>query len=611
MQHTRRDSDIRRGARRGALRLAAATIIGLTACAALPGLDLRDTLARIAATPAAFGIEATPTPAPPAISTAALVKARSVLRVGIRFDAPPLASVNDQGELEGLDVDIAREFARRWLGSTRNVLFVQVTSNSAPRRIANREIDLALGGLAHTQSAEALADFSLAYFEDGEAVLARADQAADFAGLAGRDVAYVDYPSAEALGEAQIAAGITVTVRPAASYARAVEGLREGEFDGVAGRWRRLRLEALRDPALRVVAVLRRDPIAIMLPPNDSDWADLVNLTLSAMLADGWYAAAYQNWMGVPPPLLPALPGAVDLQLAALPDGVALPAAGGALARIRASSTLRVGFNAQAGLLATLGENSEPAGFEVDLARQLAQRWFQDAGAAQFTALPPDQAAASLKDGIVDVFVGGIPMTQANERLMDFSLPIYQGGLSLAVLATSGIQDPAALNGRRIGLAQGTIDRAALDEARRAGGLSFQDVPYPDLSTALGDLRAGQVDAVAADRITLLALASAAGDLFVLPARLAPDPAGLALPRNDSAWRDQVNLTLQQMIADGTYGSLYRRWFGDDAPAVEAWPGQATLDTALIAPTPTPLPTPTPAVGDFATPTPAPPTASP
>ncbi len=596
--------------------LTAATIIGLAACSALPALDLQDTIARIAATPASLGEEPDPTAAPPAVSTAALVKARSVLRVGIRFDAPPLASVDAQGDLTGLDVDIAREFARRWLGSGRNVEFVQVTSNSAPRRIANREIDLALGGLVHTQPAETLADFSLTYFEDGEALLARADLYADFASLAGRDIAYVDFPSAEALGEAQIASNITVTVRPAASYARAVEGLREGEFDAVAGRWRRLRLEALRDPALRVVAILRREPIAVMLPHNDSDWADLVNLTLSAMAADGWYAAAYQNWMGVPPPPFAALPGPVDLQLAALPDDIAPSAApgaapGGALDRVRNSNTLRVGFNAQAGPLATLGENSEPAGFEIDLARQLAQRWFQDAGAAVFTALSPGQAAAALNDGTVDLFVGEMPMTQANERLMDFTFPTYQSGLCLAVLATSGIQDPGALNGRRVGLVEETTDIAALDTAKQARGLSFQNTPYPDLSTALGELRAGLVDAVAADRVTLLTLAGASGDLFILPDRLSPTPIGLALPRNDSALRDRVNLTLQQMIADGTYGRLYQRWFGDEAPGVEAWPGQAALDTAIIAPTATPLPTPTPAVGAFATPTPAPPTPAP
>jgi hypothetical protein len=45
-----------------------------------------------------------------------------------------------------MDVDLAREFARRWLGSERNAEFVQVTTATAAERVARREVDLALAG---------------------------------------------------------------------------------------------------------------------------------------------------------------------------------------------------------------------------------------------------------------------------------------------------------------------------------------------------------------------------------------------------------------------------------------------------------------------------------
>ncbi len=580
---------------------AAALIIGLTACSVLPSLNLRDTIARIAATPVRLDSGPTPTVAPPDVSTAALAKARSKLRVGIRFDAPPLASVDDSGNLVGLDVDIAREFARRWLGSTNNVEFVQVTSNSAPRLVQNREVDMALGGLVHTRPAETDADFSLPYLEDGDALLIRTGSFADFPSLATRNVTYVDLPATTALGEAQIASNITVTVQSAPSYEQAYADLREGRTDGVVGRWRRLRLEAQRDPALSVLTVFNRQPVAVMLPQNDSDWADLVNSTLSGMVAEGWFDAAHQNWFGAPPPAIATLPGPIDLQLAALPDTTA---PGKAFDRVRADKVARVGFNAQSDPMATLDANGQPIGFEVDLVRELAQRWFQDPGAAQFTALPAGQFAAGFEDGTIDLAVGDIAQTQGNERPMDFSLPIYQSGLSFAVVNGSGATDLASLNGKRIGYVQETTDTAALEAALRARGVTFTSTPFPDLASAVATLRAGQIDAVTADRVTLLALARAASDIAVLPERVNPVPIAIALPRNDSAMRDLVNLTLQQMVSDGAYARIYRAWFNEEPPAIELWSGEATRDTALIAPTPTPLPSPTPVIVTIEAPTP-------
>ncbi len=584
--------------------LSALWLLTASACSMLPSIDLRDTIARIAATPIPAGDDPTPTTPPPTLSTAALVKMRSALRVGIRFDAPPLASVDDEGNLVGLDVDIARELARRWLGSPRNVEFVQVTSNSALRRIQNREVDLALGGLVHSQPAETYADFSLSYFQDGEAVLIRAGAFADVQSLAQRAVTYIDATSIAAASEMQIANNMTVTLQSAPSYASAFQSLLDGETDAVIGRWRRMRAEAARNGALAVLAVLQQQPVAIMLPQNDSDWADLVNITLSAMINDGFYAEAYQRWFGEPAPPLAALPGQIDLQLAALPDSITPRAV---YDRVRAAISVRIGFNAQSDPLATLDANGQPIGYMVDLGRELSRRWFQNAGAAQFIALPAGQTATAFDNDTIDLAIGDVAQTQAGERLMDHSIPVYVSGLSVATLNTAGVIDLTSLNSARVGFVQETTDTAALEAAKRARGVNFLNVPFPDLLTALGALREGQIQGVAAERVTLLALARVSGDITVLVDRLNAMPIAIAVPTQDSALRDLVNLTLQEMVSDGTFAAIYRRWFDDAPPVVELWPGEATRDTALIAPSPTPLPSPTPVIVEIDTPTPAPP----
>lgn len=578
----------------------------LSACS-LPQIQL-DTIARIAATPDPADNPPTPTVAANTISTAALVKERSKLRVGIRFDAPPLSSVTSDGTLEGLDVDIVREFARRWLGSADNVEFVQVTSSSAPHRIERREVDLALGGLAHTKSAETYADFGLTYMQDGEALLIRTGTFSDLNSLAQRSITYIDSSSLSAINSATAAVNITVTLQTASSYSAALQQLLDGQTDAILGRWRRLRARAASDPAFTVLSVLQTEPIAMMLPQNDSQWADLVNVTFSAIIADGTYSKMYQEWFNAPPDPIYPLPNTIDLQLATLPDTITPH---DTVTQIKANGTVRIGFNAQADPLATLDANGEPVGFEIDLCRELARRWFQDGNTAQFTALSAADIPGDLRNNTVDIAVGAIQQTQANENVMDFSIPTYQTGVGIAVLQTAVISDVSALNGHTVGVVSGRPDQALLEEIKKARNLSINSSSFPDLSSALDALRNGQVDAVIEDQVTLLALTRTANDLRLLPERLSRIPISIALPAEDSALRDMVNLSLQDMFADGTYARIYNQWFGAAPEGLELWPGQATENTALVVPTSTPPATITPVFSTLEAPTAAPTSAPP
>ncbi|MCS7055014.1 MAG: transporter substrate-binding domain-containing protein [Thermoflexales bacterium] len=465
--------------------------VALSACADLPtdlgGLVGVGEIARLAATPAVIVPMSTPTAAPPTISTAALVKQRAKVRVGIRYDAPPLARVNADGDLEGLDVDLAREFARRWLGSTRNVEFVQVTSQSAPGKVKNREVDLALGGLIRTRPSEAVVDFGLTYLYDGEALLVRAGEFTDFASLARRTVTYVDFPSAAALGDAQIASNITVAVQARNSYRAAVNDLLSGATDAVAGRWRRLRATAAGNPSLATAAVLTVEPVAVMLPPNDSDWADLVNLTLTAMIADGTFGELYRKWFGVPPDPIETIAQPVGLQLADLPNAIA-PRDG--LSAIRQSGVLRVGFDPQAAPFSAANANGQPEGYEVELVREMARRWFGNPAQAQFIPLPADQFPGALNGGTIEVAIGGVRRTGVNEQAMDFSLATF----------------------------------------------------------------------------------SSAGT-----------PLAIALPENDSALRDLVNFTLQDMWGSGAFTRIFQRWFPDQpVNSITPWPGSEPSVESLL-----------------------------
>ena len=88
------------------------------------------------------------------------------------------------------------------------------------------------------------------------------------------------------------------------------------------------------------------------------------------------------------------------------------------------------------------------------------------------------------------------------------------------------------------------------------------------MSSALAALREGQIEGVAAERVTLLALARVSGDIAVLPDRLNATPIRIGVPVNDSATRSGES-DAAEMIADGTFTAIYRQWFGTKPPTVE------------------------------------------
>jgi len=471
-----------------------ALVVFVLACSSLPRVNLGGfsvgDIAQIAATPVAAAPETLSTPVPSTVSTAALVRQRSRIRVGIRYDAPPLTRINADGRLEGMDVDLARELARRWLGSEQNVEFVQVTSLSAPQKIANRQVDLALGGLIHTKQAELSADFSLTYLRDGEALLVRTGTYSDFVSMANRSVSYIDQPSTFAMRDAEVAANVTVTLQSQPSYRAAVDSLIAGTTEGVVGRWRRLRATASGDSSLAVMAIFTSEPVAIMLPQNDSAWAAFVDQTLSAIVADGTFARMYQKWFGVPPDNFMTIAQPQVQPLIALSGTLALR---DTIATLRASNVIRVGVNPDAAPFVTLAVGGVLDGFEVGLVREMARRWLHDPSAAQLIALRPSEFADALAAGHIDMAIGGVQVRGGDVSAMGFSQTTFVSS---------------------------------------------------DTSVAL------------------------------------------ALPQDDSRFRDLVNFTLQEMQADGVYQKLFQRWFPDQTlNLIETWPGVGSSAALLVAPT--------------------------
>ncbi|MEU2176573.1 transporter substrate-binding domain-containing protein [Nocardia sp. NPDC019219] len=101
-----------------------------------------------------------------AIPAAAQPENSAALRACTPGDYPPYSIRDDGGGYRGIDVDLARGFAAL-LG--RPIEFVPVTWATLKTDFAERNCDVAVGGISDLPSRRAFADFSITYGTDGKA----------------------------------------------------------------------------------------------------------------------------------------------------------------------------------------------------------------------------------------------------------------------------------------------------------------------------------------------------------------------------------------------------------------------------------------------------------
>jgi len=232
-------------------------------------------------------------------STLDKVKAAGLVRVGIRFDNPPLSYIDSGGNWVGFDVDLANDLAKR-LGL--KIEQVKVDETTRISFLQEGKIDMAVASMNHTRSREDAVDFSITYFWDSQTFMVRKDSGiAKLEDLFGKKVALNAGSSAVDAWKKFVAEH----GRPATEIVEftdkvaAVQALRDGAVDGYAEDGITLLALAAGDPNLVLLpGGINPVQFGIGLPVNDSAWRDAVNYALQEMWKDGAYATIYDKWLG-------------------------------------------------------------------------------------------------------------------------------------------------------------------------------------------------------------------------------------------------------------------------------------------------------------------------
>ena len=220
--------------------------------------------------------------------------------VQIAFE--PFSFYGEDGRRTGFEVDMAREFARRWLDDPKAVTFLPVPTDARIPTLEKGRADIVAAALTKTPERAEEVDFSLTYFKDGQRLLVPEGSAiAGVCDLRDRKVAAIHGSTSLDNIEAAAAScgfelgGDLVTFR---RHDDAVQALLAGEVEAFTSDGVALANFAEGQPLEVVGNHFSEEPYGIAVPKGDARLLELVNHTLKEMEQDGTYAALYEKWFG-------------------------------------------------------------------------------------------------------------------------------------------------------------------------------------------------------------------------------------------------------------------------------------------------------------------------
>ncbi len=241
----------------------------------------------------------------------------------------------------------------------------------------------------------------------------------------------------------------------------------------------------------------------------------------------------------------------------------------GTLGKIKAAKAINVAFSGDSLPFSFVGPNNQPAGYSIDLCKRVIAQIARTVGEPDlkinWMVGSVTERLAMVASGRADLECANTTQTQTRLANVDFSNLIFIDGGGFIVRIDSTINKISDMGGKRIAVQQGTTTETRLNDTLKRRLVNATVVPITDANAGIAMLESGSVDALAGDKIKLVGLASQAkepGKIALLAEELSFEPYALALPRNDSALRLQVNSALTQIYVGGDIETIFAQWLG-------------------------------------------------
>ena len=238
-------------------------------------------------------------------------------------------------------------------------------------------------------------------------------------------------------------------------------------------------------------------------------------------------------------------------------------------ARAPAAKVYVVGTDAAYAPFESQNEKGDIVGFDIDVVKAVAAK----AGIeVKFVNTPWEGIFNTLAQGDRDFLVSSITITDERKQTMDFSSPYFDAQQLMAVKKDSKIAKFDDLTKLKVGVQTGTTGDEVVTKLQ--GKESTNVKRFESTPLALKELESGGVDAVVADNgvvVHYVANNTASSFKTLADSSFAAEQYGLAVKKGNADLLAKLNKGLADVKGDGTYNTIYAKYFGA-APGTAATP---------------------------------------
>lgn len=227
-----------------------------------------------------------------------------------------------------------------------------------------------------------------------------------------------------------------------------------------------------------------------------------------------------------------------------------------------------VGFDAEFPPYGYMDENGEYTGFDLDLAAEVCKR--RDWTLVKRPVIW-DSKDSELETGAISCIWNGFTMN-GRESQYTWSTPYVDNSQVVITRKDSGIMKLSDLSGKVLAVQADSSALAALEgddatDENKALAASLKDLQQVEnYNSAFMNLESGMVDAIAMDIGVAAYQLSAKDDTFLmLDEKLSSEEYGIGFKLGNTELRDEVQLTLLEMLEDGTFDNIVKKWGLEDS----------------------------------------------
>jgi ABC-type amino acid transport substrate-binding protein len=205
------------------------------------------------------------------------------------------------------------------------------------------------------------------------------------------------------------------------------------------------------------------------------------------------------------------------------------------------------------------GKPGEYTGFDIELMKAIGEKIGRK---AEFQDTSFETIFRDVAQGKFEAVISAATITEEREKAVDFSNPYYLSEQAVLVKEGSDVKSIKDLEGQTVAAQQGTTGLELAKE--ELGGSEIR--PFPEGPDAVNALKAGTVEGVIIDAPVAQNAVEKSGGVEIAEKIPTEEEYGIAVAQGEEELLEEINEGLEEVMDDGTYKTIYEKWFKLEPP---------------------------------------------